>query len=67
MRPKCVVMKVDKLLSFIVPMCEKRVYFKLTNNRPSPMSPSNPWGCIGKQINGQFNCVFYANINLKSK
>jgi len=31
MQPKRVVMRFDKLLSVIVPRCEKHVYFKLTN------------------------------------
>ena len=33
MWPKRVVMKFDKLLSVIVPRCEKHIYFKLTNKR----------------------------------
>ena len=33
MRPKCVVMKCDKLLSVIVRRCKQHVYNKLTNKR----------------------------------
>ena len=33
MRPKRVVMKIDKLLSVIVRRCEQHVYHKLTNKR----------------------------------
>ena len=36
MRPKCVVMKCDKLLSVIVPRCKN--IFKLTNKRPTDTS-----------------------------
>ena len=35
MRPQRVVMKFDKLLSVIVRRCEKHVYYKLTNKRPT--------------------------------
>jgi len=35
---KCVMMKFDKLLSVIVRRCEKHVYFKLTNKRPTDTS-----------------------------
>ena len=86
MGPKRLVMKFDKLLSVIVRRCEKHVYFKLTNKRPTDTSfidkrcllmnnrltvpmmylsgaSSYYKGCMGKQINGQFNHVLYANIN----